>query len=92
MIEVISETTPKARKEYDCEACDWFGETAINSQGEFSVSELRIIALAKRHKGKIQKGDKYLKQVNKYEGSVYTFRAIPEMHKLCLKYGLYPEL
>ncbi len=86
-ISVLSESTPVASKDYDCMACEWIN----NKWGdcEFTVSELKLIAKARRNDYKVKKGDKYIRQSNKYEGKVYDFIAIPEMHDICLANDIY---
>ena len=88
MIRVLSEQTPTARKEHECMASEFIYNLGINGCG-YSFAELRIIAKAKRNKYKIIKGQKYIRQNNKYNGELYAFKAIPEMHEICLKHDLY---
>ena len=88
MITVISESKPVARKEHDCYACEWLLANGVNGMG-YSFFELRQIAKAKRNKWKIVKGQKYVKQNNVFDGMVYTYKAIPEIHEICLKHNLY---
>ena len=86
-ITTLSESNPIARKGYDCMACEWIN----NKWGEFdfTIAELRLIAKAKRNGYKIKKGDSYIRQSNKYEGRLYDFVAIPEMHEICLNHDIY---
>lgn len=88
MITVLSESTPTARRDYACDAAHWVLE-AIDNGVFFSFSELRVIAKHKRSKFIIKKGDTYIKQNNKMDGELYTFRAIPYLHEICIKYNLY---
>lgn len=90
MITVIRENNPKARKDHDCMACDFVLAYGIDGNG-FLKKELRILAKARRNKWNIIKGDKYLHQVNVYDGRIYDFRAIPEVHQICLDNKLYYE-
>ena len=87
MVENIAETTQVARKDYDCMACDWINNSWGNF--DFSVSELKSIARARKAGYKIKKGQKYIRQTNKFEGRIYTFVAIPEMDEICLKHDIY---
>lgn len=87
MIEVLSDSTPKARKEYDCMACDWINESW--GYYNFTFSELRKIVNARKNGYKIKKGEVYINQRNIFDARFYTFRAIPEMHEICLKYNIY---
>jgi hypothetical protein len=88
MVTVISESRPTARKEHDCGACEWLLAYGVNGMG-YSFSELREVVKAKRNNWKIMKGQKYVRQTNTFEGQLYTFKVIPEIHNICLKYNLY---
>lgn len=88
-VRVIFESTHRARKEYDCMACDYFTSFYCISDVDFSFSELRVLALARKNKGMIKKGDVYIRQSNVYEGERYTFTAIPKVHDLMIKHELY---
>jgi len=89
----IGETTyPKARKVYHCQASDWilygdFWETLRCCNWD----EKRDIVRAKRNNYRIQPGQQYLRQAIVFEGRMETFRAIPAMHDICIKYDLYQE-
>lgn len=87
MSEVIFESNPRARKDHDCDACVFINESWGNAF--FSFSELRDIVKARMVGYKIKKGQRYTKQFNKFEGKVYGFKAIPEMHDICIKHDLY---
>lgn len=88
---VLSEKTPKARKDYNCDAADWLINSGIIYEGQLSFSELRAVAIAKRKKWKILKGETYLYQANIWEGDFCTFKAIPAIHDICIKHDLYRE-
>jgi len=88
MIEVLSESTPKARKDYDCMACEFILNNGIDGMG-FTRPELRIISKARKSGYKILKGDVYMCQNNKFDGELYTFKAIPEIAAICFKYDLF---
>lgn len=88
---LISEKTVTARKDHDCMACDWVLAEGINGFG-FSRPDLRILAKARANKWKIKRGDEYLRQaLIDVGGLIYTFKAIPEVHQICLDYDLYNE-
>ncbi len=95
MIEVIKEATPLSRKFYDCDAClfitncDSLNDFAVNNNLTFT--ECRALVRAKQAGFKIKPGIKYIKQVNKMEGRVYTFRAIPEIHAIAIKCDVYSD-
>lgn len=82
-------STPKARKDYHCDACDFICE--VINEGYFSFAEMRLIAQAKRNGWKIKKGQIYDKTSGKWDGEFSVFRAIPEMNALCLEHDLYYE-
>ena len=84
----LSESTPKARKDYDCDACTWLINSDIDGQG-FTRPELRSISAARKNKWRIAKGQKYLRQNNVFDGAIRTFKAIPEIDAICHKYDLY---
>ncbi len=88
MIRVLSESTPTARKPHDCMASEFILAHGVNGNG-YSFSELRVVAKAKKNKFKIVKGQKYIRQNNTFEGELYTFKAIPEMHQICIDHDLY---
>ena len=90
MIEIISEKTPIAKKDYECMACLLVNEH-INNGGFFTFSDYRKIVKAKKNNWKIRKGDRYIYQFNTDGSNVCEFRAMPIIHKLCIKYDLYEE-
>lgn len=98
-VQVIYNSVQKARKEYDdmayeflCEMADQFGWAA---KGKFSFADLRILVAVKQRRREarmILPGDVYVRQRNKLDGDVFTFRAKKEYHDLCCKHDLYPEV
>ena len=95
MTEILSQSTPTARKDYPCDACVWlleFGNLRqIINELDLTFSEKRVIIRVFKDGRKIRKGNKYLKQNNKQDGRIYTFRAIPEIHDACIKKDMYFE-
>ena len=89
MTEVIFESTPVARKDHDCMASEWFLNSDVFDYLTFS--EKKIVVRQKRNGWKIRKGQQYIRQFNKGCGDVWVFKAIPEIHELCLKYDLYED-
>lgn len=87
-IEVLDHSEPTARKEHNCNACEFILNCGVTGFG-YSFSELRLIAKAKKQSFKIAKGQKYIRQRNKFDGQLYTFKAIPEMHQICLDHDHY---
>ena len=88
MIRVLSESTPIAAKDHECVACEFILANGIDGNG-FTRPELRALSKAKSNKWKIVKGQKYIKQNNVGDDGFYTFKAIPELHEICLKYDMY---
>ena len=87
-IRVIAETNPKARKDHNCDSCDWLLESGILYEKELAFAEYRAVVKAKRNGWKIKKGDIYNKQVNFYD-DIYTFKSIPAIMEICHKYNLF---
>jgi len=90
MIQVIRETKPIASKDYICMACDFIFALDSFDMG-FTFSEYRKIVQARKNSYRIKKGDIYINQFNKHNDETYMFRAIPEIHAICIKYDLYQE-
>lgn len=88
MVEVLSESTPVARKKHTCMASEFIHNLGLGYI-DFSFAELRQIVKARRQGYKIQPGQKYVRQSNKFDGELYTFKAIPAMHEICLAHDLY---
>jgi hypothetical protein len=89
MIEVIRNSEPTARKEYSCDACTFLFELDDPCELGLTYREKREVVKAKQKNYKILKGEKYIRQFNKMDGHTYDFKAIPSIHKICLKYNLY---
>ena len=89
MCTVLSDSEPRARKSYNCDASDW-----ILNEGDFdryTFSEKRDLVKAMRNKWRIQPGEIYSKQVNIWCGEFNVHRAIPALHAICVKYDMYQE-
>lgn len=86
----LSDEKPTARKEHNCNACDYLLGAGWHDMG-FSFSEFRAIARAKRNKWKIQIGQQYIKRTGVYDGEFQVFKAIPEINAICEKHDLYYE-
>ena len=81
----LSDKLVKAIKDYNCDATIYLHE--LGDYDIFTPEEMEIISTD----CKIKKGNIYREVVGKFEGELFTFRAIPEIHDICLKYELYPE-
>lgn len=90
MIEVISNREPIARKDYECMASVFLLDLGFCGS-PLTFAELRKVVLARRDGWMIRKGTRYVYQFNKYDGDRYVFRAIKDIHEICLKYDVYPE-
>jgi len=89
MITVLRNTYPIAKKQYNCQAYEWISNVC-DSFEDMTFSERKHIVIARKNKGNILKGQRYLYQVQ-VDSKIITFRAIPELHEICLKYNIYPE-
>lgn len=83
-------TTPKARKQYTCEAIDWILNDGLDAY-EFDEEELAIIEKARSEKWKILKGTKYVKISGKWEGEFCVFRARKDIDEICQDHDIYSE-
>lgn len=88
-LEILSETTPVANKDHECDACEWLNNSGYANEGDLTEGEWKDYQLAESNGFKVKKGEKYVKQNNKFDGDIYTFKAIPAIHNICLKYDLY---
>lgn len=70
-------------------ASEWIHNCWSKNGNPFTFTEWRAIVKAKNNKWKIKMDDPYIKQINKGD-DFYIFRAIPELHTICLKYNIYP--
>lgn len=88
MVKTLSESRLVARKDHNCDASDWICQQGLGNV-DFSFSEYRAITKAKKQGWKIKKGQEYIRQNNVQDGEPYTFKAIPELHQICLDHDLY---
>lgn len=89
MAQLISEIKPKARKQHDCMASEFITNYGDLRGLTFTFPECRAIIKARENNWKIQKGEIYIRQACVMDGEIYTFKAIPEIHKICIKYDYY---
>lgn len=99
MAQVIHNSTQKARKKYDDDAYEFIRELVddISHWGlrkKFLFAELRLMVTIKQRRPEaryIIPGDSYVRQRNKMDGYIFTFKAKEAFHDFCCKYDLYPE-
>lgn len=93
MSQQIGNTTfPTARKLYSCMASEWIVNGDLHETFRCCTwEEKKDIIRARRNNWQIHPGQKYLRQAMIWEGMLGTFRAIPEMHNICVKYDLYED-
>lgn len=78
----------KARKDHACMASVWLRE-CLGDLSSLTFGELRVIAKARKNGWKIKAGEPYIRQNNIQDGEYYVFKAIPEIHQICLKHKVY---
>ena len=71
--------------EFIIEAMDWIRHARL------SFHELRAIAKLKSNNWNIKKGEVYVQQFCKKDGYKYTFRTLPKILRICIKYKLYGD-
>lgn len=84
-ITVLREEYPIARKDYNCSACEWIREDISG----FEFAELRKIVMARKNGWKIKKGQRYIKQINICDGDFYVYKAIPDIHDICIEHDIF---
>jgi len=87
-MEIISSRKPIAKRDCYCMACEWITNEDI-TEIKLTFSEYRDIIKAKNNGYKIKQGQRYIYQLNAKDGEIWTFRAIPEIHEICIKYEIY---
>ena len=92
MSRIIRTSYPIANKEHECMASVWLTECGESpSYLGMTISETKHWVKARQNRYKIIKGQKYLNTVQVWDGEFGVFKAIPEIHELCLKYDLYGD-
>jgi len=82
-----TDSQPKARKDYRCNACVALFSTSC--MADYSGTELEILKAAEKDDWMIKKGNVYRKTQGFWDGEPVTFRARPEIDELCRKYDAY---
>lgn len=94
-MDLIKNLKPKARKSYDCMACEWLLSQTTSDlrrlfdEFRFTFTEKRQIINAYNNNYKIIKGQYYIRQTLVDNGQFTQFMAIPEIHEICCKYEIY---
>lgn len=89
MVELIHETTQKARKSYFNDASHNIDSLRdFNGMG-LSFGEWRTLVELKNNRWRISKGEVYIRQYCKQGYDVYVFRTTPKVHAIMVKYDLY---
>lgn len=88
MCQVVSEILQTARKPYEDMASVWLTESGI-AYDNLTFAEMRAVVRAKRDKWMILPGQKYLNQVMNDGGTLIRIRYRPEIHRICIRLGLY---
>jgi hypothetical protein len=83
----------KARKHHTCMASEWLVNSCDHpfALEDFSFTERRQIVIARRQHWRILPGQVHHVSVLKQDGEIYTFRAIPDIHAICLNHDLYVD-
>tara|TARA_A200000159_G_scaffold164494_1_gene194366 strand:+ start:27055 stop:27330 length:276 start_codon:yes stop_codon:yes gene_type:complete len=81
-----TESKPRARKAYECDACEWLINVGTD---DLSDDELTLYEQAKNESFSIQPGQTYVKVEGIWDGEFTVFRARLEMHALCIKHNIY---
>jgi hypothetical protein len=89
--EMDVETNPKARKDYQCQASDWIMNSVGLDPDYFEPEDYAKIEIAQGKDFKILKGETYVKVTGKFDGEFATFRAIPDLNEICIRYKLYDD-
>lgn len=90
MSTLLSHGLHKARKDYPCDAWYWINYVGVRDIG-LTFAEYREVVKARRNNFTIKKGEQYYRQVVNDGGYLYTYRAIPALHDICIKYEIYGE-
>ena len=90
MSKLLIDSRPVARKEYKCDAAEWYLKNSGGKE-DFEPEDWAKIQSAAAEHFKIQQGQQYVYQAGICEGEFCTFKAKIDMHEICLKYDMYAE-
>ena len=88
--DVATNTNPKARKDYWCDACMVINDS-MWCDADFTEEELSWWVTAREEGFKILTGTVYHKTAGFYMGESSVWRCRPLMDDICIKYHLYDE-
>lgn len=93
MGELIAITRPVARKRYLCNACEWIAALLPYDLTDYKLtcSELREVVRARRNNWQIVPGQQYIREIQKEDGELVVWRAIPAIDAICRKYDIYED-
>jgi len=94
MAEVLSHAIRTARKEYQCNACEWLTNGDVMTDPSFfdiSFDDKRKLVIIRRERYKILKGTKYIDANIKDGGKIYNVKSRIDADQICRKYELYDE-
>lgn len=106
MTQLITAIARRARKPHRDDSADFIieameyirfgafpGEYGNSPWHKMTFTELRAIAKLKANKWMILPGQLYTRQYNRNdEGGTFTFKTLPDILKICLKYKLYGDV
>jgi hypothetical protein len=81
---------PRARKTYYCNAAEFILNSGCNEE-DFKAYDWEVIQHAEEEGFMILPGEKYVKVRGKWDGEWVTFRARPELDRICHDYDLYED-
>jgi hypothetical protein len=87
---LLKDTIRCARKHHACGAWYWFDRSCYGPQ-DITPDDWLIVEAARADRGRILPGQEYIYQVSVDGDGFREFRARKDMHRICMKYDLYPE-
>lgn len=93
MVETLSVTVRKARKDHEDSAGIWIHSSLddMRTWEELTFSEWRAIARLKANSWMIKKGQTYEDCICKQDGELYSFKCLPEINKICQRLSMYDD-
>ncbi len=88
---VISTTTQKANKDYNCDACYWWNKAGFGLDECESIEQMVVFETAEKEGFKILRGQKYIKQIGINDGELCVYRARIDMNDICHQLDVFPD-